>query len=90
MSVRDRPIIERGSVLAQVVQRKGKIERVKRGETPVVEMFLMSHQRVVSIDLREAHFDDLNRKTVDWYWTAYVESRHPCQAGESEVSNGEE
>jgi hypothetical protein len=73
---------EPGSVLIQVVQRTGKIERVRRGEVPVVELFLFDHQRIVSIELREAMFESRTRKTKDWYWTAYVESRHPVQAGE--------
>lgn len=59
-----------------VERREGTISRVPRGRTPVIGLDLGDHQRVVSADLRTRHefSRDLDRKTVDWVWTVYVES----------------
>lgn len=59
-------------MLVQITKTTGRIDRVRRGQTPIVELDLQPTQYVIGIELREAHFDDLERKTVDWYWTAYI------------------
>lgn len=61
--------------LTQVAKREGRIARVPRGETPVVELSLAPNQSVVSIDLDKVDpysSSSLERKTVDWRWTAYI------------------
>jgi hypothetical protein len=61
--------------LVQIVKHKGRIDRVPRDDTPVVELDLQPDQRVVSIELKEAMFSAPDRKTVDWRFVAYVETR---------------
>lgn len=62
--------------LVQIVKRTGRIDRVKPEHAPpVVELEIGDNQRVISIDLHEVVFGDLDRKTRDWRWTAYVETR---------------
>lgn len=60
--------------LVQITRREGYIDRVPRGETPVIEIHLAPGQYVVSASLKS--LDDVTgspeRKTVDWKWTAYV------------------
>lgn len=63
------------TALVQISKVEGKIDRVPRDETPVVELHVEPNERVISIDLRCREFDHLERKTVDWRWTAYVETR---------------
>jgi hypothetical protein len=61
--------------LIQIAKVDGRIDRVPRGETPVVELQLERHQRVISMDLRYLLPINMERKTLDWRWTAYVETR---------------
>lgn len=63
------------SPLVQIQKRTGWIDRVPRGDTPIVELQLLDNQSIVSIELREAIFDRPERKTVDWRWTAYIATR---------------
>lgn len=61
--------------LVQVVKRSGEVARVRPGVTPVVELDLEPHQRVISFELLEAYvFSSSDRKTKDWKWVAYIES----------------
>jgi hypothetical protein len=60
------------TVLVQIVKRRGVVDRVPRGEEPVVELKLEPGQYVVSFELREAPWVRADRKTTDWRWTAYV------------------
>jgi hypothetical protein len=59
-------------MLVQITRRKGCIERVRPGVTPIIELDLEPHQRVVSVELSEYLFGGRERKTTDWYWTAFV------------------
>lgn len=61
--------------LVQVVKRQGEIDKVARDDIPIVELHLEDNQRIVSMDLRPKLYDRADRKTVDWKWTAYVETR---------------
>lgn len=62
--------------LVQLTRLRGEINRVPAGQEPgVVELHLEPHQRVVSLDLREAAWCSPERKTVDWRWTAVIETR---------------
>lgn len=61
--------------LVQIIKLTGTIERVKPGVTPVIELQLEDNQRVVSVDLGEKILFHSQRKTTDWHWTAYVETR---------------
>lgn len=61
--------------LVQVQKRRGKIERVRPEDgPPVVELYLMDNERVISLDLSEDWWYG-DRKTRDWSWTAYIEAR---------------
>lgn len=61
--------------LVQIQQIKGRVDRVPRGDVPVIELDLEPNQRVVYVSLSESLFDPRDRKTVDWHWIAYVENR---------------
>lgn len=63
--------------LVQIALHTGRIDRVREGVTPVVQLDLEENQRVVSIDLIDwtARFGNFERKTHDWEWRAYVETR---------------
>lgn len=61
--------------VVQVARREGEIERVPRGQQPLLELHLTHDQRIVSVEMKRRSWDDLERKTVDWYWVAYVETR---------------
>lgn len=61
--------------LVQVARREGQIEKVPRGQQPLLELHLNHNQRLISVDMRRPFWDDPERKTVDWLWTAYVETR---------------
>jgi hypothetical protein len=76
------------SVFVQISERRGAIDRVRRGTTPVVELELEPNQRVVSIDLRKTTYDDPERKTVDWRYLAYVESRWNVDGSASPQQEG--
>lgn len=58
--------------LVQITMRTGDIERVPRGETPVVELHLGEGQYVAAFELKPHVLIYSERKTVDWSWTAYV------------------
>lgn len=60
--------------LHQISKRTGSINRVPIGQTPVVELHLEPHERLVSLDLRESMFVSPERVTTDWYWTAIIDS----------------
>lgn len=60
------------SELVQITLRNGWIDRVPRGQTPVIELALEPGQYVAGVELHERMFDSLERKTVDWRWAAYV------------------
>lgn len=61
--------------LVQIRKHVGRIDRVPRGETPIIELQLLDNQSIASIELREAFFDRPERKTVDWTWVAYIATR---------------
>lgn len=60
----------------QITKQTGRVLRVKPGVTPVVELDLEPHQRVVSFELDEIwpSAGGMDRKTTDWKWVAYIES----------------
>lgn len=58
--------------LVQISMRQGRIDRVPRGRTPVIELHLNDRQYVAGVELQSSYFDDPDRKTVDWRWTAFV------------------
>lgn len=64
-----------GQNLVQITRHHGSISRVKPGHgPPVIELHLGPNERVVSIELTE-DWTYGDRKTSDWSWTAYVETR---------------
>lgn len=61
--------------LVQISKREGRIARVKRGETPVIELYLAPGQYVTSVELERIDpygRRAMERKTVDWRWSAFV------------------
>lgn len=48
------------------------VQVTKRGQTPIIELEIEPHEYVVNVELRESMFDDTDRKTIDWKWTAFV------------------
>lgn len=56
----------------EVERIQGVIERVPRGTIPKVELQLKDEDRIISVELRESAYDNIDRKTVDWKWSAYV------------------
>jgi hypothetical protein len=62
-----------GQVLTQIVKQTGTVDRVPRGETPVVELHLNPGQYIAGFELQMIRpYDDHERKTKDWRWAAYV------------------
>jgi hypothetical protein len=64
--------------LVQIRLVRGDIKRVPPGETPIIELQLEPHERVLDIELarNEQHGRALSeRKTYDWTWVAYVETQ---------------
>ena len=61
--------------LVQVSKRTGRINRVKNGETPVIELFLADNESIVGVELKDWGHLWPERKTVDWTWTAYIATR---------------
>jgi hypothetical protein len=57
--------------LTQITERRGVIERVPDGQTPVLEMQLDPGQYIVGLRLTQIP-PRRGRVTVDWRWTAYV------------------
>jgi len=60
------------SALVQISRREGEIRRVKYGVTPVIELHLEPHERVVSVELTGNAWRHPERKTVDWQWVVFV------------------
>lgn len=61
----------------QIARKTGEIKRVPRGETPVIELDLDSHVRVISARLSqdwESNRDLVERKTCDWSWEVYLDN----------------
>lgn len=63
--------------LVQITEKSGRVDRVPRGEKPVVQLDLEPHQEIVRFELQdgERFFDHPARKTVDWTWTAMIATR---------------
>lgn len=77
----------------QIDRREGKIERIPQGQTPIIELSLEDHQRVISVELVPVRDWSDRRKTVDWQWSAYIESDlspdpEPAIVGPSHESDG--
>lgn len=64
--------------LVQITKREGRIDRVPRGETPVIETRLAPGQYIAGVELKSLEYvvNQPERKTIDWEWTAYVVT--PC------------
>jgi hypothetical protein len=60
--------------LVQIARREGRIERVPRGEVPVIELRLAPGQYVANVELASLEYvvNQPERKTIDWTWTAYI------------------
>lgn len=61
--------------LVQIAVREGEIKRVPRGSTPVIEIELEPGQQIVAFDVDHRDYAFVERKTVDWTWTAWVATR---------------
>jgi hypothetical protein len=61
--------------LVRVTRRRGRIDRVPRGQTPAIDLVLAANQTIVSIELVDQDAYSGDRKTVDWRWTAYIATR---------------
>ena len=61
--------------LVQVTYRQGEIKRVPRGQDPFIEIELDDRQRIIAMDMRRKIFINPERKTDDWTWWAFVETR---------------
>jgi hypothetical protein len=59
-------------MLTQIEKREGWVNRVRGLDPPVVELHLEPGEYIVSFELRESYLTSPERKTSDWYWTAYV------------------
>jgi hypothetical protein len=72
----DREALTRGSYpggLVQIVKHTGRINRVKPGEEPVIEIVLQPGQYVVSVKLEKVWLSSRSERVTDDYdWTAYV------------------
>lgn len=63
------------STYVQIAERKGRINRVKPGETPVIELHLEDNQRVICVEMKQVDPLNLTRKTNDFVWRAFIEHR---------------
>lgn len=61
--------------LVQISWRGARINRVPYGEMPVVELELDENQEIARFEIREINPFDTDRKTVDWFWSAWVATR---------------
>lgn len=62
-------------VFTQINKHEGTIERVPRGETPVIETTLEGDQYVTDVVLEEVgpfELARMDRKTVDWKFSYFV------------------
>ena len=58
--------------LIQIEKRTGDIREVPQGTTPILELDLDPHQRVISVELFPVPAAPSD--TVNWLWSAYIES----------------
>ncbi len=59
--------------LTQITKHRGRIDRVPRGEVPVIELHTEWYQQIVSVKLRElSPFSSYERKTVDWQYEYFL------------------
>lgn len=67
---------EQSSSLVQITSRSGVVRGPADSyQTPeLIELRLEAHQRVVQVDWQRGH-ESRTRKTVDWTWTVWIESR---------------
>ncbi len=62
----------KSGVLTQISKRSGRIERVRPEHAPpTIELYLEPGQYVTGVELKE-EYAYRDRKTTDWFWTAYV------------------
>jgi hypothetical protein len=65
--------------LVQITKVEGRIMRVPKGETPIIELNLDEDRRVINVARLEPidPYSRANedRKTLDWKYTVYVEWR---------------
>lgn len=59
----------------QITEAKGRINRVKAGETPVIELHLQDHQRVICVEMRQVEPFNNERVTRDFVWRVFIETR---------------
>lgn len=60
--------------LHQITKLKGQIDRVTPDWVPTLELHLDPNQRVVSVEMEPITLVYSERKTVDWKWTAYIDT----------------
>lgn len=67
-----------GPVFVQITARRGEVRGpVESYSAPdLIELNLEPNQRVIQIEWSRG-FESRRRKTVDWRWTAWIESRFP-------------
>jgi hypothetical protein len=61
--------------LIQIARRTGEVKRVPPREAPVVELDLDDNQTIVGWECHPVTMFHSDRKTVDWYWSAWVATR---------------
>jgi hypothetical protein len=59
-------------VFTQIAKQEGRIDRVPRGETPVIELTTEGDQYITDVRLEQIDPYSFDRKTVDWRYTYYV------------------
>jgi hypothetical protein len=62
-------------VFHQIALREGRIDRVPKGEVPVIELHLNEGEYITSVKLEPIDLfsnNAIERKTRDWRWKAYV------------------
>lgn len=59
-------------IYTQVSKKAGRIDRVRDGQTPVVDLLLQPGQYIVSFELEPVVLFHSERKTVDWTWEAII------------------
>lgn len=63
------------STYIQISERKGRINRVKPGDTPIIELHLEDNQRIICVEMKQVDPLNLQRKTNDFVWRAFIENR---------------
>jgi hypothetical protein len=62
-----------------IERRIGRVDRVPPDKEPTVKLDLEPGQVVVGFEMRTSLAVTVDRKTNDWYWTAYILTPAPSR-----------